>query len=96
MCRRCERDADTLMRSTGAEFHESICELIPADEAAAEVLRNSTLQKSYQHILQAGKNMGRDFDCPKKFKRWLIEAGFEDVVEKQILVPVSDIHKALA
>lgn len=41
-------------------------------------------------MIQAGKNTGRDFDAPKKYKKWMIEAGFEDVVEKQILVPVSD------
>ncbi|CAN8096542.1 unnamed protein product [Discula destructiva] len=72
-----------------AEFHESSLELVPADEAAAVVLRNSTLQKCFDLMLQAGINMGRDFDAPRKFKRWMIEAGFEDVIEKQILVPVN-------
>lgn len=33
--------------------------------------------------------MGRDFDAPRKLKQMMIEAGFEDVVEKQILAPIN-------
>lgn len=33
--------------------------------------------------------MGRDFEAPRKLKKAMIEAGFEDVVEKQILAPIN-------
>lgn len=33
--------------------------------------------------------MGRDFEAPRKLKKAMIEAGFEDVIEKQILAPVN-------
>ncbi|KAF3768137.1 hypothetical protein M406DRAFT_106901 [Cryphonectria parasitica EP155] len=72
-----------------AEFHESVFELIPSDAAAAEVLNRSALLQSFQYSLQAGYQMGRDFNSAKKFKAWMIEAGFVDVVEKQFLSPVN-------
>lgn len=33
--------------------------------------------------------MGRNFNAAKEFKRWLTEAGFVDVVEKQYFSPVN-------
>lgn len=33
--------------------------------------------------------MGRDFDSPRKMKQAMIDAGFEDVVETQILAPIN-------
>lgn len=33
--------------------------------------------------------MGRNFNAAKEFKKWLTEAGFVDVVEKQYFSPVN-------
>jgi hypothetical protein len=33
--------------------------------------------------------MGRDFDAAKKFKQWLVELGFVDVVAKQFFSPIN-------
>lgn len=38
-------------------------------------------------ILRAGALAGRDFHVAKKYKQWLLEAGFVDVVERTIPVP---------
>ncbi|CAN8098367.1 unnamed protein product [Discula destructiva] len=80
---------DHLKPGGWAEFHESVFELIPVDEDAAGVLHGSAFEQSFRYCLEAGQKMGRDFNAAKKFKRWLIEAGFVDVVEKQFLSPVN-------
>lgn len=66
----------------GAEFHESVFELVPADDAAAEVLGRSALLRSFEYSLDAGRRLGRNFNAAKLFKRWMTEAGFVDVVER--------------
>lgn len=76
----------------GAEFHESIFELIPQpdDEEAARTLHGSAFEQSFRYCVDAGKKMlGRDFNAVKNFKRWLMEAGFVDVVERQYFSPVN-------
>ncbi|PSR80315.1 S-adenosyl-L-methionine-dependent methyltransferase [Coniella lustricola] len=72
-----------------AEFHESVFELLPADDVAAEFLAASALLQSFQYSLAAGARIGRDFNAAKQFKTWMMEVGFVDVVEKQFLSPVN-------
>lgn len=38
-------------------------------------------------MVQAAQNAGRDFHVAKKYKQWLLEIGFVDVVEEVIPVP---------
>lgn len=73
----------------GAEFHESIFELLPVDEEAAKVLHGSAFETSFRYCVEAGQRIGRDFNAVKDYSRWLIEAGFVDVVVKQYLSPVN-------
>lgn len=73
----------------GAELQEASFDLLPADDAAASALHGSALEKCFQYALEAGRRMGRDFEAPRKLKMAMIEAGFEDVVEKQILAPIN-------
>lgn len=80
---------DFQLELLGAEFHESVFELLPADEDAAEALRASALLQSFRYSLEAGARIGRDFNAAKQFKKWMMEAGFVDVVEKQFLSPVN-------
>lgn len=72
-----------------SEFHEGTFELVPADDAAAEVLKGSALEQAFKAGPAAGAAIGRDFDAPKKFKKWMLEAGFVDVVEEQRLIPIN-------
>lgn len=59
------------------------------NEAAEEVVRNSALKRWCELGVAGGAKFGRDFRAPQKYKQWMIEAGFVDVQEKQILVPVN-------
>lgn len=59
------------------------------NEAAEEVVRNSALKRWCELGVAGGAKFGRDFRAPQKYKQWMIEAGFVDVEEKQILVPVN-------
>ncbi|KAJ4391238.1 hypothetical protein N0V93_004855 [Gnomoniopsis smithogilvyi] len=72
-----------------AEFQEASFDLLPADQVAASVLHGSALEQCFIYALEAGRRMGRDFEAPRKLKKAMIEAGFEDVVEKQILAPIN-------
>lgn len=78
-----------LMSVAGAEFQESVFDLIPVDQKAAEVLHGSSFEQSFRYCLEAGRKMGRNFNAAKEFKKWLVEAGFVDVVEKQYFSPVN-------
>lgn len=53
----------------GCEFHEGTFELVPVDDAAAEVLKGSALEKAFQAGPTAGAAIGNDFDAPKEFKK---------------------------
>lgn len=59
------------------------------NEAAEEVVRSSALKRWCELGVAGGAKFGRDFRAPQKYKQWMIEAGFVDIQEKQILVPVN-------
>lgn len=40
-------------------------------------------------MVAGGASFGRDFRVANKYKAWMIEAGFVNVVEKIVLVPVN-------
>lgn len=58
-------------------------------EAAEEFVQTSALKRWCELGVAGGAKFGRDFRAPQKYKEWMIEAGFVDVQEKQILVPVN-------
>lgn len=78
-----------LFKLTGAEFHEAVFQFVPADETGAKALRNSVLEKAFGYGLAAGAALGRDFEGPRKYKDYMVDIGFVDVVEKTFLVPVN-------
>lgn len=81
--------ANRLTFGAGAEFHESVFDLIPVDEEAAKVLHGSAFEQSFRYCLEAGRKIGRNFNAAKEFKKWLIETGFVEVEEKQYFSPVN-------
>ncbi|KAI3397005.1 hypothetical protein diail_11332 [Diaporthe ilicicola] len=72
-----------------AEFHDVAWELVGADEEAAGVLRGSALEAFFRHAVEGGRAFGRDFEAGRKYKEWMLAAGFEDVVETQVLAAVN-------
>ncbi|KAJ4393126.1 hypothetical protein N0V93_002333 [Gnomoniopsis smithogilvyi] len=80
---------DHLKPGGWAEFHESVFDLIPVDEEAAENLHGSAFEQSFRYCMEAGRKIGRNFNAAKEFKRWLTETGFVEVVEKQYFSPVN-------
>jgi hypothetical protein len=42
-----------------------------------------------EHLDRAGKMCGRELNIYLRLKQWLIDAGFEDVVERVYLAPLA-------
>lgn len=72
-----------------AEFQEWAVEVIGENEAAEAVVRDSALRQWCDKGVQGGASFGRDFRAAHNYRQWMVEAGFEDIVEKQILCPVN-------
>lgn len=64
-------------------------EIIGENEAAEAFVQQSALKKSCELGVAAGAKFGRDFRAPLKYKQWMMEVGFVDIHEEQILVPVN-------
>lgn len=52
-------------------------------------MQRSAVKKWIELVVDGGAKFGRDFRAPLKYKQWMLEAGFVDVHEEQILVPVN-------
>lgn len=63
--------------------------MIGENEAAEAVLQNSALKRWCELGVAGGARFGRDFRAPLKYKQWMMEAGFVEIHEQQILVPVN-------
>lgn len=63
--------------------------LFGEDPRASAYLQQSPFQKWFQLMVAGGAARGRDFRVANKYKSWMIEAGFVDVVEKVVFVPVN-------
>lgn len=56
-------------------------------------IRGTNIEKWSQRMSEAQATMGRDPEVPKKYRRWMVETGFVDVVEQVGLLPgASDIR----
>lgn len=80
---------DNLVPGGWGEFHEWSCEFIGADDLAEQNLRSSALGRYMEILLAGGAPIGKDFRAPRRYKRWLAELGFVDIVEKQVLSPIN-------
>ncbi|KAK7731597.1 hypothetical protein SLS63_005283 [Diaporthe eres] len=50
-------------------------------------IRGTNIEKWSQRMSEAQATMGRDPEVPKKYRRWMVETGFVDVVEQVGLLP---------
>lgn len=71
-----------------AEFHEWGGECSGETDAAEEFYQASALARWHQYFIAGGATLGRDFRAAVKFKTYMTEAGFTDVVQEQVLAPM--------
>lgn len=71
-----------------AEFQDWGANYFGEDEAAEEFLQASALGRWIRYGIAGGAKLGRDFNAALNFKRHMIEAGFTDIVEEKVLVPM--------
>ena len=50
-------------------------------------MRGTSIEKFVEYYVEAGRRLGRDMLAPRKYKRWMEEAGFVDVVEEKLAIP---------
>lgn len=87
----CFRDHPRLMRSALAhlrpggymEWQDWSCVLQSSDDS----IRGTPLEEWSRRYVEAGARLGRDMLSPPKYKQWMIDAGFIDVVERKLAVP---------
>lgn len=72
-----------------AEFQEWAVEVVGEDAAAEAVVRGSALRRWCDLGVAGGAAFGRDFRAARRYRQWMVDAGFVDVVERQVLCPVS-------
>ena len=78
------RSAFEHMRPGGyMEWQEWLGVLQSTDDS----IRGTALEKWSRLYVEAGARLGRDMLAPKKYKQWMIDAGFVDVVEQRLAVP---------
>lgn len=80
---------DHLQPGGWAEFHDFAFELVGEDEKANQFFQQSAVQEFFRTAVRGGAANGKDFEACRKLKHWMLEAGFVDVVEKPILLPLN-------
>lgn len=68
---------DSLKPGGWIEIHDATFEFLCTDGSCT----GSHIERWSQLILQSADVVGRDFLAPQKYKQWLMDAGFVDVVE---------------
>lgn len=74
---------DNLNAGGWIEFNDVLFQLLCTDGTAD----GTNIQKWSELVLEAGDAVGRDFRAVKKYKEWLWDVGFVDVVEEIIPCP---------
>ncbi|KUI56233.1 tRNA1(Val) (adenine(37)-N6)-methyltransferase [Cytospora mali] len=69
---------DNLQPGGWIELNDATFELLCTDGS----IEGTNIQKWSERIFEAAAACGRDFKVPKKYKQWLIDIGFVDVVEE--------------
>lgn len=80
---------DHLAPKGWAEFHDFAFELIGENDAAETLLRDSAIAKLFHYAITGGAAKGKDFESGRKLKGWMVEAGFVDVVQQQVFLPLN-------
>lgn len=58
-----------------------------------DTLEGTAVQEWSSGMVEISRKMGRPFDNPTHWKEWMEEAGFKNVQEKQIVVPINNWPK---
>lgn len=81
---------DNLAPGGWCEYHEyAMDSAVGSDPASEELLRNSPVSKFINLMILGMKNIGRDITVANKYKKWMQEVGFTEIVERQILCPIT-------
>lgn len=56
-------------------------------QSSDDSIRGTPIERWSQLYVEAGTRLGRDMLAPRKYKDWMIDAGFVDVVETRLAVP---------
>lgn len=80
---------DHLTPNGWAEFHDFAFELVGENEAAETLLRGSAVEELFRYAIAGGVAKGKDFESGRKLKGWMIEAGFVDIMQQQIFLPLN-------
>ncbi|KAK3367825.1 S-adenosyl-L-methionine-dependent methyltransferase [Podospora didyma] len=87
----CFRDHARVMRSAIGHMrpggYMEWQDWLPVLQSSDQSIRGTALEKWSRLFVEAGGRLGRDMLAPKKYKQWMIDAGFADVVETRLAVP---------
>ncbi|KAI0125451.1 S-adenosyl-L-methionine-dependent methyltransferase [Xylariales sp. AK1849] len=78
---------DNLRPGGWVEYHEYLPDIFGKDEANQEALLASPLWQWTNRTLSGAKRFGRDMMIARQYKQLMVETGFVDVVERQVLAP---------
>lgn len=82
---------DNLAPGGWCEYQEFAPESIHgSDPASDQLLRSSAFYRATDLVILGMKNLGRDISVAHKYKQWMEEVGFTDIVEEKILCPLND------
>ncbi|KAK1753760.1 S-adenosyl-L-methionine-dependent methyltransferase [Echria macrotheca] len=60
---------------------------LPVLQSSDGSVRGTPIEKWSDLYVEAGEKLGRDMLAPRKYKQWMAEAGFVDIVETRLAVP---------
>lgn len=60
---------------------------LPVLQSSDDSIRGTPLELWSKLYIEGGAKLGRNMLAPKNYKKWMIEAGFEDIVETRLAVP---------
>lgn len=72
------------------EYQDLVPDQVAADgESERAIQADPASYREWMRLIQVGlmNALGRTADVTRHYKKWMIEAGFVDVVERQILCP---------
>lgn len=81
---------DSLQPGGWAEYHDYTVELVGAEPESEEYVQASPVARLTNMMRLGLRNAtGRDTTVPRRYKEWMTEIGFVDIVERPLLVPTN-------
>lgn len=65
------------------EWQDFYSELQCVDDS----MRGTALERWVRLYAEGGKRLGRDMLAPRRYKQWMVDAGFVNVVEEKLVIP---------